>query len=170
MPRIEGRDIASIQWHQHRFGPTSAHIHDVGSVFQMSSLDAFLAEIQQGKLEVYCAFGDSTYNARYLQCIWSGFKSLVPGMNITTAQKMCNDRIKPHRQAIEWSYGDVDNIFQICSNVKSYRIGKMLPYANQQLCVCHLLSNCFTCINGNKALSYKKIKINPPLLEDYLQL
>ena len=51
------------------FGPTSARIHDVGSVLQMSGLDAFLVEIEQGKPEVYCAFGDSTYNAGYLQCI-----------------------------------------------------------------------------------------------------
>ena len=51
------------------YGPTSAPIHDVGGVLQMSGLDAFLAEIQQGKPEVYCAFGDSTYNAGYLQCI-----------------------------------------------------------------------------------------------------
>jgi hypothetical protein len=43
-----------------------------------------------------------------------------------------------------------------------------LPYANEQLCVCHLISNCYTCVNGNKASSYKKFKINPPVLEDYL--
>ncbi len=51
------------------FGPTSARIHDVGGVLQMSGLDAFLVEIQQGKPEVYSAFGESTYNAGYLQCI-----------------------------------------------------------------------------------------------------
>ena len=51
------------------FGLTLACIHDVSGVLQMSNLDAFLVEIQQGKLEVYCAFGDGTYNARYLQCI-----------------------------------------------------------------------------------------------------
>jgi hypothetical protein len=42
------------------FGPTSARIHDVGDVLLMSGLDAFLVEIQKGKPEVYCAFGDST--------------------------------------------------------------------------------------------------------------
>ena len=50
-------------------GPTSTRIHDVGGLLQMSGLDAFLVEIQQGKPEVYCVFGDSTYNAGYLQCI-----------------------------------------------------------------------------------------------------
>jgi hypothetical protein len=51
------------------FGTASARIHDIGGVLQMSSLDAFLVEIQQGKPEAYCTFGDSTYNAGYLQCI-----------------------------------------------------------------------------------------------------
>jgi hypothetical protein len=45
-----------------------------------------------------------------------------------------------------------------------------LPYANEQLRVCHLLSNCYTCVNGNKTSSYNKFKINPPVLENYLQL
>jgi hypothetical protein len=108
------------------FGPTSARIHDVGGVLLMSGLDDFLVEIQQGKPEVHDTFGDSTYNAGYLQCIRSGFKSLISGVDITPAQKICNDRIKPCRHAIEWSYGNVENIFQICSNEKSYKIRKTL--------------------------------------------
>jgi hypothetical protein len=55
------------------FGPTLARIHDFCGVLQMSGLDAFLVEIQQGKPEVFCAFDDSIYNAGYLQCIRSGF-------------------------------------------------------------------------------------------------
>ena len=54
MSRIKGGDSVSTQWHSTLFGPTSARIHDVGGVLQMSSLDAFLVEIQQGKPEVYC--------------------------------------------------------------------------------------------------------------------
>jgi hypothetical protein len=51
------------------YGPTSARIHDVGGVLQMSGLDNFLMLIQQGRPDVYSAFGDSAYNAQYLQCI-----------------------------------------------------------------------------------------------------
>jgi hypothetical protein len=83
------------------FGPASARIHDVGGVLQMSGLDDFLVEIQQGKPEVYCAFGDSTNNAGYLQCIQSGSKSLIPGVDITPAQRICNNRIKQCQQAIK---------------------------------------------------------------------
>ena len=45
------------------YGPTSARIHDVGSVLQMSGLDNFLMQIEQGLPHVYFAFGNSTCNA-----------------------------------------------------------------------------------------------------------
>jgi hypothetical protein len=54
----------------------------------MSDLDDFLMGIQQGKPEVYCAFGDSTNNTRYLPCIQSVYKSLIPSEDITLAQKI----------------------------------------------------------------------------------
>jgi hypothetical protein len=152
------------------YGPTSARIHDVGGVLQMSGLDNFLMQIQQGHPHVYSAFGDSSCNAGYLTCIWSYYTSLIPEVNITDDQKVCNSRIKPCRQAIEWSYGDIKSIFQICSHPRNCRIGKRLPYATEQLCVCHLLSNIYTCLNGNKASSYAKFNILPPTLEDYLEL
>jgi hypothetical protein len=40
------------------FGPRSAWIHNIGGVVQLSGLDNFLVQIQQGKPQVYCAFGD----------------------------------------------------------------------------------------------------------------
>ena len=105
----------------------------------MSGLNNFLMFIQQGRPDVCSAFGDSAYNAQYLQCIRSYYISLIPGVDITDDQKICNNRIKPCRQAIEWSYGDIENFFQICSHPRNYRLGKRLPYAMEQLCVCHLL-------------------------------
>ena len=48
---------------------------------------------------------------------------------MTPAQRRCNSRIISCRQAIEWSYADVENIFQICSNPKNYMLGKKNPYA-----------------------------------------
>jgi hypothetical protein len=96
------------------FGPTSAWIHDIGGILQISDLDNFLVQIQQGKPHVYCAFGGSAYNAQYLQCIQSYYISHIPGVAITNNKKICNNQIKPCHQAIEWSYGDVENIFRIC--------------------------------------------------------
>ena len=94
------------------YGPTSARIHDFGGVLQMSGLDNFLMLIQQGRPDVYYAFSDLAYNAQYLQCIRSYYISLIPGVDITDDQKICNNRIKPCRQAIEWSYGDIENFLQ----------------------------------------------------------
>ncbi len=51
------------------YGPTSACIHDIGHVLQMSGLDNFLMQIQQGKQHIYFAFDDLVYNTQYLQCI-----------------------------------------------------------------------------------------------------
>ncbi len=128
----------------------------------------FLMLIQQGRPDVYSAFSDSTYNAQYLQCIWLYYISLIPGVGITDDQKTCNSRIKPCRQAIEWSYGNIENIFQICSHPRNYRLGKRLPYATatEQLRVCHLLYNIYTWLNRNKASSHQKFDL--PSLENYL--
>jgi hypothetical protein len=50
------------------FGPVSALIHDVSGVLQMSQLNNFLFQIQQGKDFLYLAFGDGVYSAYNLNC------------------------------------------------------------------------------------------------------
>ena len=152
------------------YGPMSGRVHDVGGILQMSGLDDFLFQIQQGNEQIFSAFGDNVYNAQHLHCIRSYFKSLIPGMQITDAQKICNNRMKSIRQTIEFSYGDIETIFKICSNPTSYQLGKKLPYAQEQLRVCHLFANIYTCLNGNKASSHAKFDCPPPLLRDYLRL
>lgn len=100
------------------FGPVSARNHDVGGVLQMSQLDNFLLELQQGKDHLYLAFGDGAYNAHYLNCksaiislffelcrfrrvhslssfyifkgIRSYFVSLILGVELSEAQTLCN--------------------------------------------------------------------------------
>ena len=57
-------------------GPTSARIHDVGGVLQMSNLDNFLTVLQADQPEKYIAFGDSAYSANYLNCEYY-YNSLV---------------------------------------------------------------------------------------------
>ncbi len=85
----------------------------------MSGLDDYLFMIQQGNEQIFSAFADNEYNAQHLHCIPSDFKSLIPGMQITDAQKICNNRMKMIHQAIEFSYGDVENIFHIYANPAS---------------------------------------------------
>lgn len=153
------------------FGPVSARIHDVGGVMLMSGLDDFLWDIQQNMpWAPYSCFGDSTYNAQHLRCTRSYYRSLIPGVPLTPQQELCNARIKPARQTIEFSYGEIENIFQICSQPRCLKLAQVKPYAQEQLRVCHLLSNIYTCLNGNKASSYMKFNCIPPPLDDYLRL
>ncbi len=135
------------------FGPTSAWIHDIGSVLQMSGLDNFLVQIQQGNPQVYCAFGNSNYNLLYLQCIQSYYISDIPGVDITDNQKICNNQIKPCHQTIKWTYGDVNSYFQIRLHPQNYKLGTRMLFVTAELCIRHLLSNIYTCLNGNKASS-----------------
>lgn len=175
------------------FGPVSARRHDVGGVLLTSGW-----EIQQGKEHIYCAFGDGAYNAN-CKCKFdqwrismftfyilkinfatsysflmigtrSYFRPLVAGQDLTPAQKLCNTVIAACLQTIKHSFGDVENIFQICVVPQSLRLGKKVPHAQEQLRVCHLLSNIYSCLNGNKASSYSKFNCPPPLLADYLRL
>ena len=69
----------------------------------MSGLDNFLLQLQEDEEYIYSAFGDSTYGANHLQCIRSYFKALGGGA-ATPYEIFCNRRIKPCREAIEWSY------------------------------------------------------------------
>jgi hypothetical protein len=63
------------------FGLTSARIHDVGRVLQMSQFDNFLVALQAGQPTKYYAFGDGAYNANYLNC--KSFFSIVSMMCLT---------------------------------------------------------------------------------------
>lgn len=101
--------------------------------------------------------------------IRSYFRSFA-GHPLTPGQDICNKRMKAIREAIEWSYADVENIFQICCHPRNFRLGRRNPYAQEQLRVCHLLSNIYTCLNGSKICGYRKFNCHPPSLDWYLAL
>lgn len=77
------------------------------------------------------------------------------------------------RQTIEHSYGDIENIFWICTWPDSVKLGHTtndVPSALRQLRMCHSLMNIYVCLNGNKATCYNKFDCQPPKLRDYLAL
>ena len=108
--------------------------------------------------------------------IRSYFISLVAGVELTDAEKLCNNRMKTVRQTIKHCYGDIENIFRICKLVDSVKLGHKMdgdddtPTALRQLRMCHLLMNVYVCLNGNKASSHDKFNCQPPKLSDYLSL
>ena len=46
----------------------------------------------------------------------------------------------------------------------------LLFIAIEQLRVCHLLTSCYICLNGDHAGSINTFNIRPPQLEDYFEL
>ena len=151
------------------YGPCSARVNDIGLMRNLSGLDQFLYEIQQGQQTIYCVLGDGIYNCNALRCTRSYFKSFA-GLPLSADQIFINDHLKSGRQAIEHTYGAVENLFNICSHPRNYRFGTNRPYAQEQLRMCHLLSNIYTCLNGNAASSYRKFNVMPPTLHEYLHL
>ena len=147
------------------FGPVSARLHDTASVLNMSGLNQFLVQIQRNKQHRYQVMGDGVYRTGFLECVRSYFRP-----PLTQGQDYCNSKLKACRQSIEWSYGDISQLFAICDDPNSYMLAKRNPYAIEQLRVCHLLVNIHNCLNGGKASGHNMFCCVPPTLEQYLQL
>ncbi len=157
------------------FGPVLARRADAG-VLAMSNLNEFLVKSQRGCFfteageEVYyCGFGDGTFNLG-LQCLQSYYREFNRGAELDDARARCNAAMRSARIAIEKNYGMVSSLFRICCTKESNKLAKKNPVAIEQLRVCHLLTNCYVCLNGDQAGSMNTFGITPPRLEDYLAL
>ena len=113
-------------------------------------------------------FGDSIYRGM-LQMITSYYRAIPPNM-LTVAQVRCNKAFRSTRIPIERNYGATSCIFCCCDAAKSLQLGKRHPYALEQLGVCHLMINCYVCLNGDQAGSVNTFDYAPPPLEEYLTL
>lgn len=100
--------------------------------------------------------------------IRSYFRAFGPGVQLTEYQRICNKSIKKVRETIEWNYGEIYDLFQLTSDKRNFKFGKRNPYACQQLRVCHLLTNIYVCLNGDKTSTC--FECPPPALEEYLSL
>ena len=142
----------------------------------MSNLDAFLTWLQQGAFRLangaeifYSVFGDGTFNVGR-RCIQSYFRAFGMGAALTAGERKVNNAMKAGRIVIEKNYAATSSIFRICSHPENYKLAKKHPYAIEQLRVCHLLTNCYVCLNGNQASSSNTFGVSPPTLEEYLAL
>lgn len=150
------------------FGPVSARCNDSG-VLRLSRLDEFLAAIQHGENELYKALGDGAFSLG-LQCITSYFRAIGRHFQLSDYEEICNHVLKRARITIEKNYGETSCIFRVCAMKENYKLGKKVPYCEEQLRVCHLLLNCYNCLNGDQAGSDNTFGLSPPRLEEYLQL
>lgn len=148
------------------YGPVSGRGSDITTV-RDSGLDDFIRLIQQHKPVLYMAFGDLIYNA-HLTAIRSYYEAHGPGVVLTWQERLVNLEVSWIRQQIEYYFGEVSGLFKLCSDRESYKLAKEHPYVVEQLRVCHLLTNMYNCLNGDKFSS--KLGVRTPVLEEYLQL
>ena len=156
------------------FGPVSVRHSDQG-VLLMSAVNNFLTNLQNGLFAenglpvFYSVLGDSAYRAGGLRCVQSYYRS-YNGQELLEGLKHVNYHLKAARMTIEKNYGMVSTLFKICTVVDKNKLAKEKPYALEQLRVCHLLLNCYVCLNKDQASSTNTFGCNPPLLKDYLKL
>jgi hypothetical protein len=93
---------------------------------------------------------------------------LEPGplLPLTAEQNHCNRAMKSAQMVIEKNYGQMANIFRICSVSNNYRLAKINPYAVEQYRF--FFTNGYICFNGDQAGSVNKFGITPPTIEQYL--
>ena len=156
------------------FGPCSARRGDAG-LLQMSNLNAFLSWLQygtfffSGRWVVYSVFGDSAFDIG-MECLKSYYRTFTRGAELTDEERRVNHALKAARITIEKNYAMIGNIFRICQSTEGFRLAKKVPYALEQLRVCHLLTNCYVCLNGDQSSSTNTFDCSPPTLEEYLEL
>ena len=156
------------------FGPVSGRHSDLG-VLVMSQVNTFLTNLQNGLFNVaegpvfYSVLGDSAYRAGGWRCIQSYYRALN-GAELQQELRDVNYFLKAARMTIEKSYGMVSGLFHVCTNLSDQKLAKEKPYACEQLRVCHLLFNCYVCLNHDQASSTSTFGCSPPSLKNYLKL
>ena len=156
------------------YGLVSARRGDAG-LLQMSNLNVFLAWIQYGAFFfsgawlVYSVFGDSAFSIG-LECCKSYYRTFTNGGQLSDEETKVNHALKAAWITIEKNYAMIGNIFRICESPEASKLAKKNPYALEQLRVCHLLTNCYVCLNGDQASCDSMFGCTPPKLDDYLQL
>jgi hypothetical protein len=149
------------------YGPVSARHHD-HTVLTWSGIDPFLSFVQQNAARVYAFYGDCAF--------LGGFQNIrtrhrpTPLFPLTQRQEHENVAMKKAREAIEWSYGLLTNLWHLSENREAFKLETDPNAVMAQIRVMHLLTNCYTCMHGNQVSSRHTFACPPPTLEAYLAL
>ena len=142
----------------------------------MSDLNSFSTHVQHElfllagvTFYTYSVLGDSAFNVGY-GCIQTYFRPMGAHGQLSEDKKRCNFAMKSARITIEKNYGLISSMFKICNSVEGFKIAKRRPYTLEQLRVCHLLTNCYVCLNGDQAGHNNTFGLDPPPLRSYLRL
>lgn len=137
----------------------------------MSGIDGFLGGLQQGLYHPpYGSMGDLIYNGN-LNCIRTYFRAYFPaGVALTEEMRECDAELRACRQHIEYSYGKGANLFRIIATYSHLRLAQSNPYALELLRMSHFLVNIHNILRGSTSSGYDQFDIEPPTLEEYLQI
>jgi hypothetical protein len=115
------------------------------------------------------AFGNSIYCGVALQIVTTHYHTIAPNV-LTFDERVCNASLRAAIMPIEKNYGLQTCVQGLCDTRRGSRLGAAVPYAIEQLRVCHLLLNCYICFNGDQASGPSTFAITPPNIDTYLEL
>lgn len=140
------------------YGPEVGRRHDM-TLYRESNLDAVLQEALLVDGRQYCIFGDSAYVLKpWLQ-------TAFPRVGSTSAQEAYNTAMSMMREAVEWTYKDLKQIWT------SQDFKRQLKVLQSPIALLYkssaLLWNFRTCLTrGGQVVSY--FNCSPPTLAEYL--
>ena len=138
-------------------GPYEGKANDHAMV-HASGLEEDLARVCRGHRQLYL-FGDQAY--KHLDGIFGPYSG---GRSLTGDKAAFNRCLSSIRIAVEQAFGQTQNLW--LSNAFGIQLRPGLQPVASYYLVSVLLTNCFTCMNGNASGS--RFLVDPPTIEEYL--
>lgn len=147
------------------YGPSSGRHNDLWSFRESRIAEAFDivqrvpkdAEGLPNEVQ-YKNYGDGIYINGY------HIKTKHVGNNLPAHKIAENDGMAACRESIEWSYGEIKQLFPFLLEKEKLKLTNM-PVGEIYF-TCLLLRNCYNCLYGSKTSS--TFGILPPTLEEYM--
>ena len=120
------------------------------SALALGVCNAFMILIQQHlSLHLqYTLFGNLIYHSN-LNCT-RAYYWVVPPQVLMPKEVIINTSFCASRVPIEHNYALNSCIHRLLATCCANCLSREYPYALEQLCVCQLLLNCYTCLNSNQ--------------------
>jgi hypothetical protein len=139
-------------------GPYEGKMNDL-QIVRKSQVQEDLHQVCNGHPQLYL-YGDQAY-----QRLWGIMGPYRGGRTLNKQQQTFNKTLSSVRIAVEQAFGQAQNLW--LSNAFSIQLQPQQQPVAAFYMVSVLLTNCFTCLEGNNA-SGSRFLLKPPTLEAYL--
>lgn len=136
-------------------GPHAGSTSD-GSMLRRSNIEERLHDINRRLGESITIYGDAAY--RLTSVLQRPFRGTT-----TPHQRVFNEKMSSFRQAVEWSFGKLEQLWPFVGDKTRRTI--MLRQTGKEDVIAALLTNFHTCLCGGVTTDY--LGIAPPTLEEY---